>query len=253
MENKEFLEKYTYMFKNLISKYQKRYNVPNCNVILAKDCSRSNIWRKDIFPDYKKNRDDRNNNKFNSCIFKYTYSVIIQSIQEKSGCKILEINRAEADDIIALCKTTIHSINPSTKIFIVSNDKDYIQLIDNVTQVVDMKCLPLTNNITSSPTDYLLAKIILGDKSDNIPPISKRIGKKKALLLVNNPQELDKLLKNEQIRQQYELNKQLIDFTFIPISLKSHVKKKLDELIKRKKQYFVNYKTNKPFAFHEKW
>ncbi len=242
MENEEFINKYTFMFKNILLKFQKRYNIPNCNVVIAKDCSRSSIWRNDIFPDYKKNRDDRSGNKFNACIFKYTYSTIIKSLNDNLGFKVIEMDRAEADDIIALCSKTIHSMNPNTNIYIISNDKDYIQLVDSNTQVLDMKCLPLINSFTDNPRDYLMAKIILGDKSDNIPPIARRIGKKRAISLINNPLELDRLLKNDQVRQQYELNKKLIDFSNIPNSLRSSIQIKFEE--------FTTNRNTKTYAFN---
>jgi 5'-3' exonuclease len=248
MTNKEFINKYTYMFKNILLKFQKRYNIPNYNVVIAKDCSRSSIWRNDIFPDYKKNRDDRSGNKFNACIFKYTYSTIIKALNDNFGFKIIEIERAEADDIIALCSKTIHSMNPNTNIYIVSNDKDYIQLVDNFTHVMDMKCIPLINSFTNNPQDYLMAKIILGDKSDNIPPIARRIGKKRAISLINNPLELDRLLKNDQVRQQYELNKMLIDFSNIPNSLRSNIKHKFEEFTKYRSNNTINTNNNRPYT-----
>lgn len=221
------------MFKNMLLKFQRRFNIPNCNVLLAKDCSRSNIWRKDIFPDYKKNRDDRSVTKFNTCIFRYTYSNIIEKLHQAFGFKVVELDRAEADDVIALLSNAIHSTSPQTHVYIVSNDNDYIQLVDDWTHVIDMKCEPLHNRVCHTPQDYLMTKIIMGDKSDNIPPIAKRIGKKRASALVNNREELDKLLLDEQVRQQYELNKKLIDFTNIPTGFKTDIHNKLRELVQR--------------------
>jgi len=230
MDNVEFITKYTSMFKNMLFKFQRRFNIPNTNVILAKDCSRNDIWRKDIFPEYKKNRDDRSPNKFNACIFRYTYSEIIDALKETHGYKVVELDRAEADDVIALMTNAIHANNPETEVYIVSNDNDYIQLVGEHTHVIDMKCAPLHNRVMHTPQDYLMAKIIMGDKSDNIPPIAKRIGKKRASALVSNPQELDSLLKNDEIRLQYELNRKLIDFSNIPTPLRTNIEKKLCEL-----------------------
>lgn len=230
MENKEFISKYTEMFKNMLLKFKRKYNIPNLNIILAKDCSRSNIWRKDIFPEYKKNRDDRTMSKFNSCIFKYTYVEIIDSLKQTIGFKVVDMDRAEADDIIAMMTDAIHTLSPDTNVYIVSNDNDYIQLVGRNTHVIDMKCEPLNNRVCHSPQDYLMAKIIMGDKSDNIPPIAKRIGKKRATALVHNPNELDKLLMNDQIRCQFELNRQLIDFSNIPCHLRQGIQSKLKEM-----------------------
>lgn len=249
MENAEFVDKYTAMFKNTLFKYQRRFNVPNINVILAKDCSRSDIWRKDIFPEYKKNRDDRSANKFNSCIFRYTYTEIINSLKATHGFKVVDTDRAEADDVIALMSDAIHANSPGTDVYIVTNDNDYIQLVGDRTHVIDMKCLPLHNRVMHTPQDYLMSKIIMGDKSDNIPPIAKRIGKKRASMLVSNPQELDKLLKNDDVRQQYELNRKLIDFTNIPTMLRHSIQTKLQELTYHAHHVQMPCKRKAPFNY----
>lgn len=252
MENTEFIKKYTSMFKNMLNKFKRKLNVPNCNIIMAKDCSRSDIWRKDIFPEYKKNRDERTSQKFNSCIFKYTYSHIIEHLRKDCGYVVLDLERAEADDIIALSVNTIHNISPETNVYIISNDKDYIQLVNNNTHVIDMKCIPLNNKITNNPKDYLLSKIIMGDKSDNIPPITTRIGKKKVANLIQNPSELTNLLKNDQIRQQYELNSKLIDFSNIPNKIRYNLQVKLDDALKRKmKKYEIGF--CKTYKCTERW
>ena len=250
MENEEFIMKYTSMFKNTLLKFQRRFNIPNENVILAKDCSRSHIWRKDFYPEYKRNRDDRSVNKFNSCVFKYTYGTIVELLKASLGFKVIELDRAEADDVIALMSNAIHELSPHTHVYVVSNDNDYIQLEDEFTHVVDMKCVSLSNKMLCTPRDYLMTKIIMGDKSDNIPPIAKRIGKKRAAALATNPPELDKLLANDSVKCQYDLNSRLIDFANIPPALKSGIQQKVCEFTS--KTFHTRYKYL-PRHAKEKW
>jgi len=57
----------------------------------------------------------------------------------------------------------------------------------------------------------LFCKIVMGDTSDNIPPIMPRCGPKTALKWWSNPEEFEAMLStNEPARRQYELNRLLV-------------------------------------------
>jgi 5'-3' exonuclease len=51
------------------------------------------------------------------------------------------------------------------------------------------------NDVSVSGKHYLLAKILTGDTSDNIPQVFNRCGYKTAMKLVLNPEELKMRLK----------------------------------------------------------
>ena len=75
----------------------------------------------------------------------------------------------------------------------------------------------ICSRITSSATDELLKKILIGDVSDNIINICPKMGEKTAQKLIEmSENERDEWIDAKGCRKQYELNKTLIDFKNIP-------------------------------------
>jgi 5'-3' exonuclease len=96
--------------------------------------------------------------------------------------KTISIDKVEADDIIAyLCNKVINE--PKDKAFIVSSDKDFIQLVnDNVIVYRPMEKEYYTEQTVidkykMSPKNFILHKTLLGDNSDKIKGI-KGLGEK---------------------------------------------------------------------------
>ena len=140
---------------------------------------------------------------------------------------LLSIDKVEADDVIGYITG-----KAGTSVHIMSSDKDYLQLVsDRVTIYSPIKKKFYTPKAVKeeygvSATNFLTQKILLGDKSDNVPGVHG-IGMKTLLKMVP---ELggDKLVTIEQIlehaeltqdkfkkihdfRQQLLINKQLMD------------------------------------------
>lgn len=100
---------------------------PN-NVIIATDSQHA--WRKDILPGedgYKSNREKSENVNWDNI---YKCSDDLQSILQRNGIHVANIERSEADDIMALIKETVFDEYPDYNIIIVSADADIRQLID---------------------------------------------------------------------------------------------------------------------------
>lgn len=230
MKDPIFVEKYDKIFENTILDLKKKHELDFKDIYFAKDCSREEIWRVRYYKDYKATRDERLQT-FDKEIFKHTISKLIPKLQEKYGdLNIISVDHMESDDIIAVIKEYIRARDSKQEIFIVTNDNDYVQLIDDYTLVVNLQGKDLKTRIDMDPQQYLAKKIILGDKSDNIPSIGKKIGDKTAEKLAQNPEELDKLfLKRPETKQQYDLNKLLISFEMIP---KEYKKKILESYLK---------------------
>ena len=205
---------YTYFFENHLVRLKKTYECEWEDLYLCADCPRKNIWRMAIYADYKTARVE---NKIDHSIFSYTFENIIPDLQDKYKFKMKSHPCAEADDIIA-----VHANNHANdhKIIIVSNDNDYIQLINDRIDVVNLCGKRLIDRIPKElekdPRLFLEWKIIKGDSSDNIPAIKKRIGDKTAIKLVLSKDSLDELLNDEVVMKQYNLNKKLISFKEIP-------------------------------------
>ena len=67
--------------------------------------------------------------------------------------------------------------------------------------------------------EFIFQKILTGDKSDNIPKLFNRCGKKKVDYYYQNPQAFLAELEKQKITQNFERNRKLIDFRFIPQDL----------------------------------
>ncbi len=211
MENIEYIDKYKKTFENNLKELMKNFKVLSENVYWVKDCPREHIWRLDLYPEYKANRDEKLNT-FNKEIFKYTYSTIIPKLIDTYKFKELQYDRMEADDIIyAFTK----NLKNDEEVIIITNDNDFIQLVSDNVKIYNLQGKELKTRIQNIKT-YLHKKILIGDKSDNIPSIAKKCGDKTADKLLDNADLLDKYLDNPCIREQYELNKKLIDMSSIP-------------------------------------
>ena len=93
---------------------------------------------------------------------------------------------------------------------------DYLQLLYNENiQIYDLKYKSFREKSIGYKDD-LLKKIVLGDSSDNIPSIHKKLGAKTVEKYLNNRELIEDKLKDPLILQQFMLNKKLIDMDLIP-------------------------------------
>lgn len=202
INNEDFMLLFT-DFTKKINEIKKKLKLNNdIKIIFGKDCKRKDIWRNEIFPDYKQSR--KINNEVGE-FFIYTYEKIINNYN------YIEIEKCEADDVIGVLTKYLSKDN---KVYIITGDLDYLQLINENVEIYDLKYNNLKNK--SIGENDLLKKILLGDKSDNIPSIHKKLGEKTVLKYLNNKNELEKKLEDKEIKTQYELNKKLIDMNNIP-------------------------------------
>ena len=81
-----------------------------------------------------------------------------------------------------------------------------------------------------SAKDYLLGKILMGDRSDNIKQVFTRCGPKTALRWTKDKESLKKVLKEDQsLASRYLLNKKMISFEHIPQELSDKIVKVVNE------------------------
>ena len=79
----------------------------------------------------------------------------------------------------------------------------------------------------------MLSKIILGDKSDNIPPVFNKCGIKTVEKYLNDINLLENDLDKFNVRSRFNFNKKIIDFQEIPEQLqKSFINDNIDTLNK---------------------
>lgn len=118
------------------------------------------------------------------------------------GLHILELPGYEADDIQGTVAKMAHTM-PDTEAYILSGDRDLLQLIDDRVTV-----LLATNSDTKKmdraafkeeygiePESFVDMKALMGDSSDNIPGVGG-VGKKTAATLIENFGSLDGIYEN---------------------------------------------------------
>jgi 5'-3' exonuclease len=215
-----FMKKYEVMYMKSLQKFIRDFNVPLENVVFVKDCPRSDIWRNALYSEYKGTREATNRSFTGGLVFKYTHMTIIPSIQDKFKCKSMRIPKAEADDVIAVCVKHIRAVSPGRKIVVITSDTDYVQLIDEHTEIMTLRQQNMRKKSTGCRELDVFIKVVRGDKSDNIPSCFSRVGDKTATKMYQNRALLEKYFASHpNSRDQFELNQQLIDFNNIPCAL----------------------------------
>ena len=117
-------------------------------------------------------------------------------------------------------KEKIKSLDYTNKLIIITNDNDYLQLIDENTKIINLANKDIGERSIGDPKLDLRIKLIMGDKSDNIQPIHKGIGQKIALKLASlSNEEFEEYLIEKNCKDKYENNRLLVDFTMIPKEL----------------------------------
>jgi len=226
----EMLDVFEARFKSSLSDLKKKLWFAWKNVFIVKDCPRETIWRMQIFPGYKSNRNERSGD-FNPAVFIRTYQKILPEMVGNLGVRCVSHPHAEADDVIAVGHRLIRTTDATKekKIIVITNDNDYIQLHDEHTRILNTKLLELHSRYDEEILSVFgLWKAIRGDVSDNIPPIDKKIGDKSALKLAKDPNLL--LEKSDEVRAKLELNKKLIMFENIPDDIRDGVEATFREL-----------------------
>lgn len=209
----EFMLHFHNQFVSTLQKLSKTLKLSNPTLIIGKDCPRKDIWRTSLYPNYKATRDYGE-----QPLLRHAFSCIYSEkwFEEGGFTQILYHPHLEADDVIALYSKQLPS---DTDIHIITSDTDYLQLLvnNNITiHTLKGKLLSDTKTYDGNPEKYLFCKCLTGDKSDNIPPAFPKCGIKTAEKCWNEPDFLEKKLKDPKHKAQYTLNKTLISFDCIP-------------------------------------
>jgi 5'-3' exonuclease len=195
---------------------------PNEEVVVALD-SRP-YWRRDLFPNYKRNRKPLREGKDDvpwDDVWDVSASVS-DFIKNVSGWKLLSVPTCEADDIIGtLVGYTDHNVT------IVSRDGDFKQLHSNSVQQYDNITHQLIKE--NNPDAFLHKKIITGDRKDGIPNIVSDIN---TFLMENTKQspiskkKIEAWLNQEpsyfcdsSMFKRYKQNQKLLDLSMVPNNL----------------------------------
>ncbi len=225
-KDKIFMDKYEKIYLNSLMKIKKKFKIPMKNIVFAIDCPRDTIWRMPLFPKYKANR-KISDKKFNPSmleVFKFTKYTILPKLVKNYNIKTIKCPKAEADDIVAVLTKHFQKTMPEREILIVTNDYDYLQLLDDKIHIYNLKNKNLREKSLGSKKLDLGVKIIVGDNSDNIPRCFPKCGQKTAIKYLENPDLLDKAFaKYPESKARFILNKTLIDFNSIPEDIQKNI------------------------------
>jgi 5'-3' exonuclease len=221
-QNEKFLEKFKKTFVENLEQIPKKLKIHKDPVkpilIVGKDCKREHIWRNNLFKDYKSNR--LQDGFMGGPFFKMAYE---EELFQKGGVKtILKHPHLEADDCIALSVKYLVKKYPECRIYIITSDRDYLQLkADNVDiYTLTYKNLVEGKTSTGNAEKDLKTKIIMGDISDNIPSVFPKCGLKTAQKCIEDDEFFKKKMANNPLYyEQYKLNEKLISFDKIPSDL----------------------------------
>ena len=221
-----------HMVLNSLRGHNKKFRKEYGEMVIA--CDSKNVWRREIFPNYKAGRKatrEKSQHDWDA-IFSMLHT-IKDEIRSFLPYKVIELETAEADDIIAtLVKRIQNQVGPNheKKVLILSGDKDFIQLHGpNVKQYN-----PVLNKFVGKgedPVIYIKEHILKGDRSDGVPNVlsddnvfvdgrrQRPLSKKKIDAWVNEVF----MTFTEEEQKNYSRNRKLIDLSCIPPELEEKI------------------------------
>ena len=203
-----------------------------------------------MFPYYKANRKkSREASSLDWNMIFNTLSMIKEEVKENFPYVVLQVESAEADDLIATMVDRYG--NNGEKIMIVSGDKDFAQLqrYKNVSQYS-----PITKKMikVDDPMEYLFEHVIRGDSGDGVPNIMSRddvfvnglrqkpLTKKKVAAMIDEMKRGITPFDGE-VKRNYLRNIQLIDLMRVPDGIRQEVIYKYTNYERKDRSLLLNY------------
>ena len=231
-----------HMVLNSLRAYNKKFRKDYGEMVIA--CDSGKVWRRQAFPNYKAGRKaNREKSKHNWELIFDILAKVKDEIKTFLPYKVIELETAEADDIIAvLCRRI------KEKILILSGDKDFIQLHNERIRQYN----PVLNKFVGkdeNPSLYIREHILRGDRSDGIPNVlsddnvfiegrrQTPLSKKKVESWVN---EVVPTFTEEQ-QKNYERNRQLIDLNCVPKELEDKINREFENIEVATRDKILNY------------
>jgi 5'-3' exonuclease len=229
LQDPGFQARFGSSFDKSVARVCARFGVARRDVVFAKDCSKSSVWRRGIFPEYKASR--AHNGMFNPEVFPHTFQTLLPRLIEANGGHIMGAEFAEADDVIAVVHQYARE-RMDAPVVILSNDNDCIQLLDDRTHIVNLMMHDVGQRRGAlTPPQYLASRVLSGDRSDNIGSIFPRCGMKTAVRMVTQlePEQLREYIRQRpEIMDKYVRNTTLMDLQLVPPEIRDRVLELLD-------------------------
>jgi len=236
-----------HMILNSLRSYKVKFGLDFGEMVIA--CDNTNYWRKQIFPYYKANR--KKNQEKSDMDWKAIFECmnkIRAELKEYFPYRVIDIEMAEADDIIGTLVKNFGSEIGGEPILILSGDKDFIQLqtYGNIKQYDPTRKKWVSHN---NPEVFLKEHIMKGDSSDGVPNILSDdntfvVGERQRPLTAKKMEKYLRMNPNEMetvIAKNYFRNVQLIDLNYIPDQIKEKVMDSYNLQANKDRSKLMNY------------
>jgi hypothetical protein len=235
-----------HMVLNSLRSYTRQFKDKYGTIIIC--CDSKKYWRRDVFPLYKANRKKaRDASGFDWSLIFDTLNKIRDELKENFPYKVIDVEGAEADDVIAVLAGRL---SKNEEILILSSDKDFVQLqkYPNVTQYSPILKRFVT---TEDPLMYVKEHIIKGDRGDGVPNFlspdnvfavgerQKVINKKKLEEWIRKKPE--EFCTNDTMLRGYKRNQMLVDLDYVPETLQAQIVTEYENVKTNSKQKMFNY------------
>jgi len=233
---------FRHMVINSIRSYKQKFGHEYGEIVIA--CDDKNYWRKKVFPYYKANRKkNREASELNWTTVFNIFDKIKQELREYFPYRVIQVESAEADDIIA----TLVRHSEDEKVLILSGDKDFVQLQTDsrVKQYDPVRKKWLAHD---DPGRYLTEHILKGDTGDGIPNVLSDddtfVANKRQKPLTQK--KIDSFLDSDslpsEIMRNFQRNKQVVDLSLIPLDISTQILDKYNqEAGKGREKIFVYF------------
>lgn len=196
------------------------------DLVFAIDCQRRDVWRHDLLWDraenrsrYKSTRPQRHDAGI-PAVLRFLYDDLLP--RALPGRRV-GVPRAEADDVIAVIARLVNARAPRRRVYVVSDDSDFVQLLDHPsTELLNQRLNRMRTKYPRPAREYLAMKIYMGDRIDNIGGAFPRVGPKTADALVRDPALLAAKIARYG-RATLDRNRRLICFDCIPDDIRSRI------------------------------
>ena len=232
---------FRHMVVNSLRSYKQKFQQEFGEIVIA--CDDRNYWRKQVFPYYKANRKkNRDASEINWNQVFDIFNKIKGEIKEHFPYRVIQVESAEADDIIA----TLVTENNDKTILILSADKDFVQLQKYATvkqyDPIRKKWIKEDN-----PQQYLYEHILRGDQGDGIPNILSDddtfVTDKRQKPMTQKKMDIFKSegISQEMLKRNFARNELLVDLTKIPDNIRNSVINKYNEENGKDRSKLFNY------------
>ena len=223
-----------------LKSYKKKYGPEYGEMIIC--CDGRKYWRKEFFEHYKGSR--KKNRDASSLDWKLifdTLSEMREDLAKYFPYKVLHVEAAEADDIIAVMAKWLQSnrqciqglVEEPQKILILSSDKDFkqLQLYPQVRQWSPMQKKYITAT-AQEIKDFMVEHIVKGDTGDGVPNILSQDNifmiaeRQKTVSSKRLSEFIEKgfaACRDDTERRNWHRNSTLVDFQHIPETVTNNI------------------------------